>query len=343
MGAAVLKKENVVGSADAVYFTAPGQVEVRSVPVTKQKGELLVSSLLMGISHGTELLMYNGRFPKGIPADETLSTLTGDLAYPFAYGYINVGVTEERESVFCFYAHQTRFTVSPSDCIFLPNDIAPNDAVFLASMETAVGIVQDAQPGLGDAVLIVGQGVIGLLCAALLKQFHYGPVITVEKFQKRRDASTALGCISFDPSDDATVPRNSMQERIFDETGGRGMDIAINVSGSPQGMQLAIDTLAREGTLIEGSWYGEQEVTINLGTRFHRKRLTIKSSQVSRINPVLSPRWTKERRLSVAIDCLRRIHPSRYITHEFKLRDASEAFSMLATHPEETIQVVLRP
>jgi threonine dehydrogenase-like Zn-dependent dehydrogenase len=369
LGDGVLKDTQKGEFADALYFTAPGKVEVERARIDPGAGDLVVDSELMGISHGTEMLMYRGDFPKGIPSDETLETLDGELRYPLKYGYVNVGRTQQGRSVFCFYPHQTRFSVPAGQCIFLPEDIKPRDAVFLASMETAVGIIQDAHPRFGETVLIVGQGVIGLLCAAILCRFHYGTVITVDPYEKRRKASEALGCISFDPGTEATLfpkkgrtgipapdeglsiehkpsagqSNRETKENILAGTEGRGIDTAINVSGSSRGLQLAIDTLAREGTLIEGSWYGNKKAEIELGSSFHRKRLTIRSSQVSTVDPALAPRWDKNRRLYVVMDCLRTLRPAQYITHEFKLRDAEKAFALIFEHPEETIQVVLVP
>jgi threonine dehydrogenase-like Zn-dependent dehydrogenase len=369
VGDAVLKRDQDPGYADALYFTAPEKVELRPVPVEARSGDIIVSSIMMGISHGTEMLMYRGEFPEGLPTDETLETLGGKLGYPLKYGYINVGTTEKHETVFCFYPHQNRFSVRPEHCVFLPDDIAPRDAVFLASMETAVGLIQDAHPRFGETILIIGQGVIGLLCAAILTRFHHGTIITVDKYAKRREASEALGCISIDPVSGAAHPQKKtskeipacreensidpetsgvhtnteIRERIITLAEGRGIDTAINVSSSPTGLQLAIDTLAVEGTLIEASWYGSKKAELELGGSFHRKRLTMRSSQVSTIDPGLSPRWDKKRRLSVVLDCLRLFHPARYITHEFKMQDAHEAYSLIAEHPEETIQVVLIP
>jgi threonine dehydrogenase-like Zn-dependent dehydrogenase len=119
--------------------------------------------------------------------------------------------------------------------------------------------------------------------------------------------------------------------------------VAIEAAGSASGFQLALDSLAFEGTLVAASWHGSAPVSLELGTTFHRQRLHIRSSQVSRLDPGLQGRWSKERRLKVALGLLQELRPSRYITHRLPLEAAQEAFELLATRPGETIQVVLDP
>lgn len=323
--------------ARAVYFVEPGAVEVRDVELQPKPGEVLVESELIGISHGTEMLIFNGDIPRGLPADSSLDALSGDLEYPLKYGYINVGRREDGERVFAFYPHQNRFYARSEELTVLPEDLEAADAVFLANMETALNIVHDAHPLFGETVLIVGQGVVGLLTAAVLTHTRAVDVLAIEPCEKRREASAALGCLTFDPE------QPDLASLIRDRTDGRGVDIAVNVCSSGSGLQLAIDSLAFSGTVLEASWYGSREVTLGLGTSFHRKRLTIRSSQVSTISPGLRGRWDKRRRIDVVMDLLRRIRPSRYITHRMSLEQAQEAFDLLREKPEETLQIVLEP
>jgi threonine dehydrogenase-like Zn-dependent dehydrogenase len=65
------------------------------------------------------------------------------------------------------------------------------------------------------------------------------------------------------------------------------------------------------------------------------------ASQVSQLDPALTGRWTKARRLAFAWEWLARLKPSRWITHRFDLVSAGEAYARLDQHPEETLQVVL--
>jgi threonine dehydrogenase-like Zn-dependent dehydrogenase len=187
-------------------------------------------------------------------------------------------------------------------------------------------------------VLLVGQGVVGLLVAGILADGGAaGRLISVEPLELRREASRRLGCRVLDPA------AGDVRAEIYQLSQGRGVDLAVDLSGSEAGLQLAIDCLAFEGTVIEASWFGSRSVGLALGSAFHRKRLSLRSSQVSRLACELTGRWDKQRRFAAVLLLLERLHPGQYITHRFPLAEAQEAFDLLAGRPGECIQVVLEP
>ena len=61
------------------------------------------------------------------------------------------------------------------------------------------------------------------------------------------------------------------------------MALVIEVSGNPAALPDALRLLAHEGTALVASWYGTRDAVLPLGDRFHRRRLTIRSTQVSTI------------------------------------------------------------
>ncbi len=330
--------------ARALFFIRPGTVELRGEPLVPRPGQVRVRSRLMGISHGTELLAFRGQLPAGLEADPVLDSLPGRLEYPLKYGYSNCGRVEKGglragQRVFAFYPHQDLFDADPAELVALPDEVSDEQAVFLANLETALGIVHDAGSRLGDCALVVGLGVVGLLVSALLLRGGAGLVIGVEPHALRREQAERLGCRAL--SSGEGEPR--LRERIAELTRGRGPDAAVNCSGSEAGLQLAVDTLCFEGTLVEASWYGSRPVTLELGVAFHRRRLRLISSQVSRVASALGPRWDKRRRLALAVQLLPALDPSRWITHRFPLSRAQEAFELLDRHPERVLQVVLEP
>jgi threonine dehydrogenase-like Zn-dependent dehydrogenase len=325
--------------ARALFFEEPGRVEVRVVdlPDRIQEGFIHVESRLIGISHGTEMLIYRGEMADAASADPVLRSLDCPMSYPLRYGYVNVGITPAGRRVFAFFPHQDRFDVADEDVVALPDDLPWEDAVFLASMETAVNACQDANPVPGETVLVAGQGVIGLLVCEVLRRSHHGPVITLDRHPMRRNLSERLGCISMDPADPQTPAR------IQAAAGDRGVDVAVDVSGSQGGLQMALDSLVFGGTLVAASCFGSRRINLDLGEHFHRSRLRLKSSQVSTVSPELTPRWTKARRMRLALEMIRLTRPHRYITHRFPLERAQEAYELIDRNPGESVQVVLEP
>ena len=65
------------------------------------------------------------------------------------------------------------------------------------------------------------------------------------------------------------------------------------------------------------------------------------SSQVGRIDPSLSPRWDRERRLELATSLLGELILAELITQRIPFARAAEAYALLDDRDTETVQVVL--
>jgi len=319
--------------ARTLFFTSPGKTEFRTVPLEPKPGDVLVRSRLQGISAGTELLFYRGSFSSDLGGD--LPGLPERFAYPIAYGYSNVGVDEAGRRVFGFAPHQDLFLAREADLIALPDDVRDEDAVFLPNLETALGIVQDLHPRFGECVAVVGLGVVGLLVAEILSRSGVGRLVLADVKEGRREAAERLGAIFVNPA------RESFADRVRDISGGRGLDRAVNVSASGEALGALIDAMGMEGVIVEASWYGTERVSLGLGGVFHRKRLDIRSSQVSRVGGALGPRWDKERRMKLVLALLPQIRPAKYVSHVFPFLRAPEAYALLSENAEEALQVAL--
>lgn len=335
----------------SLYFLEPFAVAHREeVLPLPGPGQVLVHTLVSGISPGSELLIYRGQAPKGLAADATLPSLTGTLAFPLKYGYAAVGRVAavgpevdpawQDRTVFAFQPHEDRFLAAVGDLHPLPPDLAPEEAVFLPNMETAVTLALDGKPLMGEQVAVFGQGIVGLLLTALLVRFPLAALVTLDRFPNRRLAGETLGAhASLDPASP------HLRERLLTLLQGnrpyRGADLVYEVSGQPEALDLALAVLGFHGRVVIGSWYGEKISPLHLGGEFHRSRQQLISSQVSTIAPELSGRWQKPRLLELAWRMLREIRPRRFITHRLPFSDAAAAYRLLDQHPQDTIQVVL--
>jgi 2-desacetyl-2-hydroxyethyl bacteriochlorophyllide A dehydrogenase len=332
----------------AVIFQAPLSVRtIRETVPEPAGGELGVRIHHSAISAGSELLFYRGEAPAGMALDETLPALQGPAGFPLRYGYAAVGEVAAAgpeadpswvgRRVFCFHPHASYGVMRPADAIPLPEDIESRDALFLANAETAVTLVLDGRPAIGERVVVFGQGTVGLLTAALLARMPLAGLFTVEPLARRRQASRESGV------DGAYAPGElePLRARLQADSDDAMADLIYELSGAPQCLDDAIAIAGMGSRIVVGSWYGNKAVRINLGGRFHRDRIRLISSQVSSLPPDLLARWSKNRRLEVAWDMLRRIRPSRWITHELEAGRAAEAYALIDQNPGEVLQVVL--
>ena len=329
----------------SLFFISPRQVEVREEPLHEPApDQVLVETVCSAISPGTEMLVYRGEFPD-LPVDLNIESLSGDFSYPLCYGYSCVGriiangsqVSQEwlDRLVFAFQPHCTHFLARVESLLPVPEGMDPEVAAFLPNMETAVNLVQDAAPILGERAMVFGQGVVGLLTASLLAEFPLGILITADRYRLRREASLGVGVKAcLDPGD-------SGFRFITKSLLNPDADLSIELSGSPAALNDAISLTGFSGRIVIGSWYGKKTNPIDLGGSFHRSRIKLISSQVSSISPEMSGRWDKTRRFEVVWDAIRRIEPQKWITHRFSLDQAREAYQLLDKSPAEAIQVVL--
>lgn len=327
-----------------LYFTAPHEVEVREETLPALGPEdILVETVCSAISAGTEMLIYQGRFPRDIETDSTIPSLRSGFNYPLAYGYACAGVVKEigtqvdkdwqDKLVFAFQPHASHFITTPASLFPIPHHLSPDSACFLPNMETAVNLVQDGAPLFGERVLVLGQGIVGLLTASLLNEFPLDVLVTADCYPLRCNSSPVHSRYSFDPH--APDFRPQALELLK-----QGADLTFELSGNPTALNDAIALTAFSGRIVIGSWYGEKQVEVNLGGTFHRSRIKLISSQVSTIAPELDGRWNKPRRFDVAWKALERVQPEKWITHRFPIEEAAEAYRLLDKSPQETIQIL---
>jgi 2-desacetyl-2-hydroxyethyl bacteriochlorophyllide A dehydrogenase len=318
----------------ALVFTGPRRVELVDETLPEPgPGQLLVRSSCSAISAGTELLAFRGQIPPELPLDETLGALAGGtFSFPFRFGYASVGQVLSAgpgaseyvgRTVFAFHPHASHFLVPAGDVVPVPPAVPSARAALLALMETAVNLVLDGRPLLGERVVVVGQGMVGLLTTALLAGFPLESLQVIESVPLRAEASRALGA------------------RLVPASQARDADLVYELSGDPAALDLALAAAGREGRVIVGSWYGNKRAVVDLGGGFHRGRLTISSSQVSRLAPSLSARWDRTRRFEAAWRALAALDERPLVTHSFPFAEAQQAYELLDRSPDRALQVLL--
>ena len=284
----------------SIIFKAPFEIEIAEETVPGPgPAEVLVETKFSAVSHGTEMLVYRGLFPDDMAVDETIPGLKRPLHYPLKYGYAAIGEVIEVGSevnrdligrmVYALHPHESCFTAGVDELYPVPRDIDPLDALFWANMETAVNFLMDGRPLIGEKVVVFGQGVVGLLTAALLARFPLAALLTLDNFKLRREASRSVGAgLALDPGRrDALATAIQWLEPQASEGSA---DLVYELSGDPGALNPAIAVTGFDGRILIGSWYGRQQAALELGGRFHRQRIRLISSQVSSVTPALSAR-----------------------------------------------------
>jgi 2-desacetyl-2-hydroxyethyl bacteriochlorophyllide A dehydrogenase len=328
-----------VNRARAVEFASPRRVELVDIELPPVgEGEVLVRTQCSGLSAGTELLAYRGEIDPDVALDATIGALGGTFRFPFRFGYSCVGVVEDSRAelvagtpVFAFHPHQDRFVVPAAAVVPIP-DVDPRIAALFPLVETALQISLDAGPLFDEPVVVLGLGAVGLLTAVLLERAG-AHVVGGEPRAWRRSVAASLGVASVDPAELAAAVA---ARGVID-----GVALVVEASGNPSALDGGLRLLRHEGTALVASWYGAKPVTLMLGAEFHRRRLTIRSTQVSTIPAELGARWTIERRRCAAAELLTTLDLAAIATHTFPFEQAADAFAALDDRTEGLVHAAL--
>jgi 2-desacetyl-2-hydroxyethyl bacteriochlorophyllide A dehydrogenase len=322
-----------------LWFLSPRKIEFVEEEVGNPQGnKVMIESLYSGVSSGTEMLIYRGEAPPNLELDPTLTTMKGSFRFPIKYGYSNVGRVIETglqvsnlhqgDIIFAHHPHQTRYIISQDLVIKIPSDIPPLQGIFIANLETALNCLLDCDIKLGESVVVFGQGIIGLLITQLVRKTGAGKIITVDRIERRQILSQELGAnFTLNPDKD-NVP-----VAIRELTDGVGADVIIEASGSPNALNSAIKSAAFQGLVVVMSWYGTKPVTLYLGDEFHRNRIRVKSSQVSHLDPTLTPRWSIKRRMSTVLNLLPQVNWRELISDIYLFEEAQVAYEKIDKKP----------
>jgi threonine dehydrogenase-like Zn-dependent dehydrogenase len=337
----------------SLWFSAERTVEFRTEELREcGLDDVVVESIVSGISHGTELTIFRGQAPYretalGLRQDpiQPQSTMGGTFEgrFPIKYAYANVGRVleagaltsfEPGDLVFCRVPHQSHYVVESELVHKLPGDLDPLDAATtLGLLDVATCALMDHPVLFGDVVSIYGLGVVGQFLVQLARR-SASKIIAVDPLAPRRARALEFGAdVAVDPSEALAA--------IKELSDGRGVDVAIEASGVPAALQNAIEGTGAEGTVLMPGYYGIKPAQLTLSPEFHMRRLKMVSSSVNAVDGRLILRWSLPRRMQLNIDLLGPLNAGSLISHRVPFEDAAAAYEMIDQRPEEVMSVVL--
>lgn len=338
-----------------VSFTGPRTAELIDedrLPVGPD--EVRIRTLYSGISAGTEMTAYRGSNPylnKKWDTDRRLFVEgSTSVDYPLnGWGYEEVGEVTEvggnasgvavGDRIWGVWGHRSE-TVQKADFAaqrILPPEADPRIGIFSQIGAIALNVILDADIHVGETVAVFGLGIPGQI-AAQLARLNGARVIAVDGISARRDLATRLGAHHvLDPRD------GSAAETIREMTGGRGADVALEITGNYRALHEAIRAVAYSSRVCAAGFMQGEGSGLFLGEEFHHNRVQVVSSQISGVAPALQHRWDRYRLTKTAMDLAvaGQLHLTDLITHTLPAAQVSEAFTMLDTTPQDALQVVL--
>ena len=214
--------------------------------------------------------------------------------------------------------------VPEAQCFLLDNRVPLEHGAMAEPLACCIHGVDRAKIRLGDTVLVIGGGAIGLLMVQLAKQSGASAVILSEPVELRRKIGLEIGA-------DAVIDpfREVLRERLIQITGQDGVDVVIECVGNLSATEQAF-AAAKRGTTILLFSVPKAGASYSLSLEdVYQKELRIVGSL---INPDTHQR---------AVDMINRgkIQLDPLITHRFPLDQVKEAIRMQMSN--ESIKVLV--
>jgi len=218
-------------------------------------------------------------------------------------------------------ALQEYMTYEPRFLYPLPAGFSADDGALLEPLGVAIHAWDLAKLRVGETVAIVGCGPIGLLLVQLARIAGATEILTVEPLAYRRDLAADLGAIPLSPDDDLVA-----------QTGGHGVDVAIEVAGAVAAQEEAAQIVKRGGTVVLIGIPPEDQVMMT-HQLVRRKGLTIK---LCRRMKLVYPR-------AIALVERGMIELAPLLTHRFPLEQGDMAFRMVRDYEDRVVKAAVYP
>lgn len=344
-----------------------GQTEVADVPAPgPARGALLIRSARTLISSGTERMLVD--FGKanlidkvrqqpervGMVLDKvrtdgllpTLAAVQNKLDQPLPLGYCNVGrVIAVGAGVTGFAVgdrvasngkHAEVVNVPVNLCAKVPDGVSDDAAAFTVIAAIALQGLRLAQPTLGEAVVVTGLGLVGLLTVQLLRA-QGCRVLGIDFDPAKLAQARAFGAKVVDLSRGEDPVREAQE---FSR--GRGVDAVIltaSTASSEPVHQAALMCRQRGRIVLVGvvglelsrEDFYRKELTFQVSSSYGPGRYDANYEEKGQDYPVGFVRWTQQRNFEAVLDMMGEGHLAvePLISHRFDIAVAADAYALI--------------
>ncbi len=328
----------------SLVFNQPFQAQWETVDLPEPgPGEMLIRTRKTLISTGTELTAYSGDFPPN-------SVWAGYVQYPWRQaGYSNVGEVvalgpdvsgyQVGQRVASWGRHASYNLQPLSQVQAIPDDVSDDQALFWNLGKTVMNGVRLARIALGEAVVLVGAGILGQLATQYVTLSGAFPLIVVDLSERRLEMARNHGA-----THTLIGGRKELLADISRITRGRMADVAFEITGNQNVIPSVLRMVRRLGRVILlGSPRGKVEVDFHdevhtLGLQMIGAHVTTHPAVETPYNP-----WTATRNGELFFDLVMagRLQVDDMITHRYPWQEAPAAYEMLAANRTQAMGVVL--
>lgn len=287
----------------------------------------------------------------------TIDAVRAKLDQPLPLGYCNVGTVLEvgpgvsgfavGDRVLSNGYHAEVVCVPQNLCARIPDSVSDEAAAF--GVVAAIGLqgIRLAQPTLGEAFVVSGLGLIGLLSVQLLRA-HGCRVLGLDYDEQRLQQARDFGAETFDLNQGDPVATAEAFSR------GRGVDgvLITAATQSDEPVRQAAQMCRKRGRIVlvgvaglklsRADFY-EKELSFQVSCSYGPGRYDPAYEEQGQDYPVGYVRWTEQRNFEAVLDMLasRQVTPEPLISHRFDLEEATQAYALISGE-EPSLGVLLQ-
>ncbi|MHA1129504.1 MAG: alcohol dehydrogenase catalytic domain-containing protein [Candidatus Helarchaeota archaeon] len=210
----------------------------------------------------------------------------------------------------------------------IPMNLSFDEATFMEPLSCCLRGLKRVNPVVGDTVLVIGAGPIGLIFVQLLRAFNSGSIISTDLVEYRLLKAKQCGAkYTINPIQD------DLNEIIMTETDNQGVDIIINTVGISSVYQQGLELIAKGGHyLFFAETYDQGQITLDPNI-IYSKELDFVGSYSS------SPDYYQ-----MGLDLIKnkKLDVQKLISHYFSLYQINEAIN-LAHKAQDTLKLMIHP
>lgn len=211
-------------------------------------------------------------------------------------------------------------------CFKLPENVSTRAGALIEPLSVGLHAAAQGSVTLGDTVLILGGGCIGLVTMMACKARGASTLIVADLVDARLEKAKELG---------ATYVINSGKEDVFEAvkryTDGKGAEKVFETAGSPVTIAQTPFMVKRGGTITLVGISAQEEITYNFA-QIMDKEATIKS--VFRYRNIYPQ--------AIAAVASGKIEVEKIATHEFDLEHIQEAFEEAIHNKTDLVKCIIK-
>lgn len=318
----------------AALATGLRQIRCDEIPIPNMEpGKVLVKSTLSSICGSDLHIVYMGwnahefPLPHGYPGHEGVGVVVDPGDSSFQEGDL-VLTAPNIWSSRTFAAYQL---IDPKFLLKLPSGVPQAHLLMAQQLGTVVFGCRKLPSLLGQTVVILGQGSVGLFHDFMLRRLGAHRIIAIEPVPERLAAGKRMGV---DEAIDLTGQRAT--DAVMDLTNGQGADVVIEAVGSVETLNQTLKLARPLGRIaVFGLPPTMERVPFDWDT-FFRKRLDMHTVFGAQDEPGLPA-------FQLAVDFItrREIDMAPFVTHQLPITQVQEAFNLAEAREDGALKVSL--